>query len=364
VSAVIKRDWPHIDEVNAGDKPSGREWEEQGETPVLETALRVLPATLAGPVARLPQAVRETLEEIRIRQDRPLEVVYGGRYGFLAADGKLSVSPFSAYRPTRGDCRQLIDLISNHSLYAMEEQLRRGFITVAGGHRVGIAGRVVLERGTVRHMRDIAGFNMRIAREVRGVADRILPLIWDEDLSSVRHTLVVSPPGAGKTTLVRDMARALSYGRDEGPFQRPALKVGIVDERSELAACVEGVPSFDVGPRTDVYDGVPKAEGMMMMIRAMSPDVIVVDEIGREEDAASIHEAVLSGIRVVATAHGRDWRDVAGKPVLKELIAAGAFSRIVVLERSRRVSGGITVLDGSGRPLVGRPAPAAAGRSP
>lgn len=331
---------------------------------MLETALRVLPAALAGPVNRLAQRVREGLEEIRIRQDRPLEIVYEGRYGFLRADGQLTASPSAAYRPTRLDCKQLIDFISNHSLYTMEEQLKRGFITVAGGHRVGIAGRVVLERGTIRHIRDITSFNLRIAREVRGAADPVIPRILDERQRTIHHTLLISPPGAGKTTLARDLARTLSYGRDGGPFPWPGLKVGIVDERSELAASVGGVPGFDVGPRTDVYDACPKAEGMMMMIRSMSPDVIVVDEIGREEDAASIHEAILSGIRVVATAHGKGWQDAAAKPVLRDLFAARAFSRIIVLNRDRRTAGAIAVLDGAGRPVGPAPVPAMGGRPP
>ena len=231
----------------------------------------------------------------------------------------------------------------------MEEELRRGFITVRGGHRVGIAGKVVLEKGRVRHIRDITCFNIRIAREMKGVAVTLLPYLLDPVIQGIHQTLIVSPPQQGKTTIIRDLARLISYGHNYPTFPWRGLKVAIVDERSEIAACVDGVPSFDIGPRTDVLDGCPKAEGMMMMIRSMSPDVMVVDEIGREEDAISIHEAMYAGIRVIATAHGRDIEDIRGKPVLRKLIQDQLFTRMIVLPNRKFASHIAHVFDESGK---------------
>jgi stage III sporulation protein AA len=319
---------------------------------MLEGIFRILPQVISKLIACLPLDISRTLEEIRIRENRPLEIIYGDQYRFVSSMGELVEQPEQAFCPSKDDCVKLIDLLSNHSLYTMEEQLRRGFITVRGGHRVGIAGKVVLEKGTIRHIRDITCFNIRIARELPGIGVPVLPFLLDASLRTVHQTLIVSPPQQGKTTLLRDLARLISYGRSRSAFPWSGLKVAIVDERSELAACMDGVPSFDLGPRTDVLDACPKAEGMMMMIRSMSPDVIVVDEIGREQDADSIHEAMYAGIRVLATAHGRDVEDILRKPVLRELIDQQLFTRIVVLSKRTGTNSPILIYDGAGRRMM------------
>lgn len=296
----------------------------------------ILPLSLGRILQRLPTELLSRLEEIRVRENKPLEVIYQGKYRFVSAEGKLLEFPQEAYAPTRGDCIKLLDLLTNHSMYTLDEELKRGYITVQGGHRVGLAGRTVLDQGVVKQIKDISSFNIRIAREIQGAGLPLLPYLMDMSSKSVHHTLIVSPPQQGKTTLIRDLARLISYGQWPGSQAVwKGLKVGIVDERSELAACFQGVPGFDVGPRTDVLDSCPKAEGMMMMIRSMSPDVLVVDEIGRREDVLSIHEALHAGIRVIATAHGGNLQDVMGRPILSELIAAQVFSRYVVLGNSR-----------------------------
>jgi stage III sporulation protein AA len=227
-----------------------------------------------------------------------------------------------------------LEMLTRHSLYTFEEELRRGYITVEGGHRVGLTGRTVLEQGRVKLLKDITGFNIRIANERKGSAAKVLPYLLDQHpgYQGIHHTLIVSPPQQGKTTLIRDLARILSSGpAGGGSILSRGYKVGIVDERSEIAACDKGIPRFELGPRTDVLDACPKAEGMMMLIRSMSPEILVVDEIGRMEDATAIHEAVHAGIRVIATAHGLNHEDVRQRPVLKELLTEGVFSRIVVL---------------------------------
>jgi stage III sporulation protein AA len=308
----------------------------------------ILPKAVQTALALLPTAIKAVLEEIRIRENRPLEIVYNGRYAFVSAKGDLCVQSSEAIHPTRAECGKLLDLLTNHSVYSYEEELKRGFIAIAGGHRVGLAGRTVLEHGHVKFIRDVSSFNIRIAREVLDCGRKILPALLDPLHSSVHHTLVISPPQKGKTTLIRDLARLISYGYWPAITSWRGLKVGIVDERSELAACIRGVPTFDVGPRTDVLDGCPKAEGMMMMIRSMSPDVLVVDEIGRREDAEAIHEAVHAGIRIIATAHGKDLNDIRSRPVLRQLVADEVFTRYVVLHTKEGTPAVLSVSDAQG----------------
>lgn len=302
----------------------------------LTPILPLLPPSIREAVSRLPAAVGSQAEELRIREGRPLEVIYGSRYAFIRRDGRTSGQAGEAYTATREDCARLLELLTRHSIYSFEEELKRGFITVEGGHRVGLSGRTVLEDSRVKLIRDVTGFNIRIAREIRGCGKDVLPQILDRREQTVHHTLIISPPQHGKTTLLRDLARLISSGEwPQDSLLEGGRKVGIVDERSEVAACVRGVPRFDVGPRTDIMDGCPKAEGMIMMIRSMSPEVIVVDEIGRREDAAAVHEAVHAGIRVIASAHGSSREDALQRPVLRELAEDGVFKRFVVLRKSR-----------------------------
>ncbi|WP_154659178.1 stage III sporulation protein AA [Paenibacillus massiliensis] len=299
--------------------------------------LDFIPEPLNMMLRKLPATLFERLEEVRVREQRPLEINAGSEHYFVTEDGRITHEEPEAYKPGREDTHRLLDLISNHSLYTLEEELRKGFITLPGGHRVGLAGRTVLGGGRVEHLRDINSFNIRIARAVPGVADRILPYLLDTKTKRVLHTLIISPPQQGKTTLLRDLARQLSQGWKSRKGGVPmGMKVGIIDERSEIAGSYKGLPGFDVGPRTDVLDGCPKAEGMMMMIRSMSPDVLIVDEIGRPEDADAVREALYAGISVIASVHGRDLAEVAARPGLASVTTQQIFQMYVQLERTSR----------------------------
>ncbi len=344
----ISRQAVHIDEIIADNL---------GVKPMAEAVLSLLPPAIGSALRRLPERVSTGLQEVRIREGRPLEAVYDGGYCFVGPDGQMLSGASGAYVPTRRDSLLLLDLLTEHSLYAMEEQLKRGYITVRGGHRVGLSGRTVLENGGVKLMKDIAGFNVRLARERIGVSAPLLPLLRDELWPGIRHTLLISPPMGGKTTLLRDLVRAASCG-EWSPGQR--LKVGVVDERSEVAACCGGVPSFDLGPRTDVLDGCPKAEGMMMLIRSMSPQLIAVDELGHAEDAEAVLEAQHAGVRVVATAHGSGYEEALQRPSLRRLMEERVFTRILVLGgwSSGTLADRVRVLDENGKPVA---APRAAG---
>ncbi len=289
----------------------------------------ILPAPARNILSALPAAVRDNIEEIRLRQNQPLEIRYGQQASYVTPTGQLTANARMGWVFTEDNAVKLINQISQHSLYALEEELKRGYITIVGGHRIGIAGKVVMERGEVKGIRDLTSFNIRIAREKKGVAAKILPFLFEE--GRLHNTLIVSPPQCGKTTLLRDLARCISYGSEWSSSR----KVAIVDERSEIAGCLHGVPQRDVGPRTDVLDACPKAVGMMMMIRSMSPEVLVVDEIGRAEDSEAIWEAIHAGVSVISSAHGLDLAEVARRPSLSRLLQHGAFSRYVVLSRTQ-----------------------------
>ncbi|MDR6549345.1 stage III sporulation protein AA [Paenibacillus qinlingensis] len=319
---------------------------------MLASISHLLPQNIRFMLSELPPNVQASVEEIRVRELRPLEISWADRYAFVSERGQMITQEALAYKPTRQDCLTLLEMLTNHSLYTFEEELRRGYITVSGGHRVGLAGRTILDQGQVKQIRDVSSFNIRIAREIQGVGQEILPQLVDQNMGNIHHTLIISPPQQGKTTLLRDLARLISRG--EWGVRNSSLsgkKVGIVDERSELAACVKGVPRFDLGPRTDVLDGCPKAEGMMMMIRSLSPEVLIVDEIGRSEDADAIHEALHTGIRVLATAHGANYEDIRRRPVLRQLMEEGVFMKYVILQRRRGGSASFRILDQQGKAM-------------
>ena len=286
-----------------------------------EDVYLLLPDPVRNRLAKMSSSEIQRIEEIRLRIGLPVEVVIENRSFFLDEGQWFG----------KEEATILMNRLSMHSLYTLEEEIRRGYITIKGGHRVGIAGKVVLDRGNVKHIRDVASFNIRIARQILGAANGVLPLLAEK--GQVKSTLIISPPQCGKTTLIRDIARQLSYGTK----RFPGKKVSIVDERSEIAGCVNGIPQKDVGPRTDVMDGCPKAEGMMMMIRSMSPDVIITDEIGRPEDSYALEEAIHAGIAVITTVHGKNLKDVMRRPVLSRLAQSGVFQRYLILGRHPRV---------------------------
>ncbi|MDW7651446.1 MAG: stage III sporulation protein AA [Bacillota bacterium] len=272
-----------------------------------------------------------SLEEIRLRAGKPLMAQTRRGEVFLGPRGPAVEQ--SAYVVTGADLQTVLVLITEYSLYARDEELKRGYLALPGGHRAGFAGRTVLEGSSVKLLRDISGVNIRIARQIRGAGEALLPQLYCRKTGRVRHTLLVSAPQAGKTTMLRDLARLISDG--DALLGRRGFKVGIVDERSEIAGCYLGEPQLDVGLRTDVLDGCPKAEGMMMLVRSMSPEVVVTDEIGRPEDARAVEEAVNTGAVVLATAHGQNAVELLKRPSLAYLLENRLFERIVVLSRKR-----------------------------
>lgn len=266
------------------------------------------------------------LKEIRIRAERPTVFVTAARRAAL---------PWS---PEKSHLTALVEALSEHSLYARSEETRQGYITLRGGHRMGLCGRVTKpDKRSV--LSDIGSVCIRIAGEWPGCADPLTARLQDAPQS----LLIIGPPGSGKTTLLRDLSRQLASGRG-------AHQIAIVDERSELAACTGGIPQLDVGESTDVLEGLHKQDAFSWLLRSMSPEIIITDELGSDADAAAVLEAVNSGVAVCASAHGRSLQDAATRPPLAALMARRVFDLYAVLspEGSGQLAG---LYDRTGNPL-------------
>ena len=303
--------------------------------------LDYLPKHIGSMIRSLPESLLAEIEEIRLRLSKPLCVNGCNIEIFIGAEGKSGLSDKGAYIVSEDDLKRSLQMVCNFSMYSVEEELRNGFVTLQGGHRVGICGRAIVENSKVKTMKDISYMNFRVAKQIIGASDKVIKyLIRSHD--SIYNTLIISPPQCGKTTLLRDLVRKLGTGSEDKLFK--GMKVSLIDERSEIAACSLGIPRNDVGLRTDVLDGCPKAEGIIIMIRSMSPDIVAADEIGRPEDADAIAGAVSAGVKVVTTIHGSGISDFLKKQDLTR-IQKGIIERYVILSRNNGVGTLEAVLD-------------------
>lgn len=283
-----------------------------------EQALELLPARWQQQARRLPDWRKAQAEEFRLRAGRPMTV--------LTCEGEILVSD-ELPRPlvTQTDLEQLCDIVTGYSRYAVSETLRKGYLIGRGGFRIGVCGTAVMRDGVNTDLRDISSVTVRISRQVRGAADQLLTELWDSD--GFPSTLLLAPPGAGKTTLLRDMICGLSDGADG----RPACRVGVVDERGELAAVYRGVPQLEVGAHTDVLDGIPKALGIPILLRAANPQVIAVDEVTAAEDLRAMMSAANCGVSLLATIHAADREELLRKPLFAQLLAMQVFRQLVTI---------------------------------
>ena len=286
-----------------------------------EQACEFLPHRLKCLALALPDKQKERTEDFRLRVMRPMTV--------LTSEGELNAAPADrSSLVTAEDLEQMLGAVTEYSRYACIETLRRGFLPLRGGFRLGVCGSAVVRDGEVSNLKEISSLSLRIVCEEVGLGSNIAPQLFDEN-GRLLSTLILSPPGGGKTTLLRDLIRVLSLGDSE----HRALRVAVIDERCELAVCCKGRPQMELGNHTDVLSLCPKAEGIPMVLRGMNPQVIAVDEITAAEDIRAMCLAANCGVGLLASIHAADTGELTQKPLFQELLRAKVFSRCVTIRQ-------------------------------
>lgn len=277
-------------------------------------AVDILPEPLRTQALAVDEPVMARTEEVRLRTGTvPMLVLPEGERpipGAATVDTQL--------------LDRVVEIASRWSLHTVLEQLRRGYLTVAGGHRLGLCGTVVMEGGSIHALRDLSGANLRVARQKTGIACETAARLYEE--RPLPNTLILAPPGAGKTTLLRDLIRCVSSGESG-----PPLRVAVADERGELAAVWRGRACMDLGSHTDVLDSCPKALAIPILLRGMNPQVIAVDEITVWEDILAMEQAVGCGVSLLATAHGCGPKDLKRRALYWEMMKKGIFQMLVTI---------------------------------
>lgn len=281
-------------------------------------AVTVLPEPLRTCALRLDEGSMTRAEEVRLRSGRVPTVVL--------PEGERELP--GAETVTVEQLERLVEIASRWSVHTVLEQLRDGYLTVEGGHRLGLCGRAVCREGRVQTLCHLSGANLRIARQICGAARSVVHRLWQE--GQLENTLILAPPGAGKTTLLRDLIRCFSEG--EGC---PGLRVAVADERGELAAVWQGSAQMELGRRTDVLTGCTKAVGIPMLLRGMNPQVIAVDEITVQEDICAMEQAVGCGVALLATAHGNGMEDLRRRTLYRQMMDKGIFRKVITIRVTR-----------------------------
>lgn len=277
-----------------------------------EQTLAYIESGIRAALSAIPAAQKEHVQEIRLREGRQPSLFMGGREQIL-----------QCRKVTRADIDESFRLACEYSIHSYQREIAQGFLTVRGGHRIGLCGTAVVKCGVVESVKDISGMNIRVAREVFGSADEIMHRVLSGDGQG--GILLAGAPSSGKTTILRDLCRQLGK----------TTKLSIIDERGEIAAVYRGIPQNAVGEQSDVFDGYPKAAGIMMALRVMSPQVIACDEIGDEADCKGIEACLHAGVRIIATAHASSIPELYARRHIASMLESGAFGKIVLLDNAQ-----------------------------
>lgn len=271
----------------------------------------------------------ENIEEIRLRINKPL-IINGNQrdYFYNEKNKNLDMNMNNAYVVTKEDIEQTFQIICKYSIHSFMDDIKKGFITLRGGHRVGIVGKAIVEEGKVENIKHISSLNIRISKEVKNCSDKVMNHIIKSP-TTINNTIIISPPQCGKTTLLRDIVRNLSDGSDKFNFK--GVKVALIDERNEIAGSYLGIPQMDVGIRTDIIETCPKDMGIIMVLRSMSPNVIVTDEIGTEKDIKALYTALNGGVGLITTVHGDSIEDIRNRKELRNLLDEELFKKVILL---------------------------------
>lgn len=280
-----------------------------------------------------------TITEIHLRADKPIIIKLKENEFFIDSQGNFLLQSKNAFFATSSDIRNTVEVLSNYSPYAFKEEMKNGFITIEGGHRVGIVGKTIINKNNIEMIKDISSINIRISHQIKGCSDCLIPYISLD--GNILNTIIISQPGFGKTTLLRDIIRQVSNGKK--PYFS-GKNVGVADERGEIGGTFLGKIKNDVGIRTDILDCCPKALGMIMLLRSMSPQVIAVDEIGKNEDFEALYDILSAGVSVLCTIHGKDIYDIEKKHNMKEILEKKIFKRFIVLS-DKNIGQAINIYD-------------------
>lgn len=283
-----------------------------------EQAVLLLPKRLRKE-AEIPDKLRTQVEEIRLRAGRKLSV--------LIPEGETTVGEKIL---TAEDIDGVVEIATEASAYSVRESMKNGYITVNGGFRIGLCGNAVVRNGEIEGFRELSSAAIRLPKEIKGIAEKIIASLVKN--GRFESTLIVSPPGAGKTTLLRDLIRLLSDGDKVLGIQ--GARIALADERGEIACLNHGIPEMNVGGMTDIMDGCPKAQGVIMMLRTMNPQIIAIDEITAHEDINAIQSCANCGVRLLATAHGESVNDLKSRRAYREILDSGVFKQAVFIEKT------------------------------